>query len=189
MILVTAEVNNINKDVRDYESIYQFLAKQELYYQVIKNNRIYILVEDTEDYFRLCMDLLIAFNHEQLVAKLYISHSNENINLAKLNVETSTYQVFKRNELLRNACKKNRNFNLNDHFVIRAHHQMLDSILYSLSVMCLKYERNFGIIYDKYYNHMTQKEIASKYDITQAAVSKKLKSSNYEMFKLIVGRL
>lgn len=189
MILITAEVNNINKDIKDYESIYQYLGKKELYYNQIKDNRMYLLVEDIEDYFKLCLELMIAFNSEKLVAKLYVSHSNEIINLTNLDVETTSYQVFKRNEVLRKTCKKNRNFNLNDHFVIRAHHQMLDSILYSLSVMCLKYERNFGLIYDKYYGHMTQRDIAEKYAITQAAVSKKLKSSNYEMFKLIVGRL
>lgn len=189
MILITAEVNNINKDIKDYESIYLFLGKKELYYNEIKNNRVYLLVEDLEDYFKLCLELMIAFNSEQLIAKLYVSHSNEIINITDIDVETSVYQVFKRNEQLRKTCKKNRNFKLNDHFVIRAHHQMLDSILYSLSVMCLKYERNFGLIYDKYYCQMTQKQIAEKYDITQAAVSKKLKSSNYEMFKLIVSRL
>lgn len=187
MILITAEVSNLTREIKDYEAIYQYLVTSELSYYSTEEKLIYLLIDDTVDYFKLCMELMIAINNEELVAKLYVSHSNQAIDLNASN--KSKYQVFKRNQQLRKTCSQNRTFKINEHFVIRAHHQMLDSILYSLSVMCLKYQRNFGLIYDKYYNKMTQKQIADKYDITQAAVSKKLKSSNYEMFKLLVSRL
>lgn len=187
MILITAEVESATKDIRNYESVYQYLITNELCYCDVQSNLINILVQDSNDYFKLCMELMIALNKEELKAKLYISHSNEIINIA--DIETREYQVFIQNRELRKTCLNNRDFKLNNNFIIRAHHQTLDSILYSLSIMCLKYERNFELIYDKYYNQMTQKEIADKYSITQAAVSKKLKSSNYEMFKLLVSRL
>lgn len=187
MILITVEVSNLNKEIRNYEAIYQYLTINNLYYYDIQSNLINILVQDSDDYFKVCMELMIAINNEALNAKLYISHSNEAITLTEIG--TTQYQVFIQNRELRKTCLNNRNFKMNDQFIIRAHHQTLDSILYSLSVMCLKYERNFELIYNKYYSKLTQKQIADKYNITQAAVSKKLKSSNYEMFKLLVSRL
>lgn len=187
MILITVEIEYATKGIRNYEAIYQYLTMNDLYYYDVQSNLINILVQDNDDYIKLCMELMIVLNKEKLKAKLYISHSNEIINIS--DIEMIEYQVFLQNRELRKTCLNNRDFKLNNKFVLRAHHQTLDSILYSLSIMCLKYERNLELIYDKYYNEMTQKQIADKYNITQAAVSKKLKSSNYEMFKLLVSRL
>lgn len=187
MILITADVNNTTKHLNNYEAIYQFLITNDLFYYEVKENLINILIYDNEDYFKLCMKLIMAINEENLKAKLYVAHSNEYVKLSEMSKRLP--YVFNQNDELRTSCLANYNYKRNNQFIIRAHHQMLDSILYSLSVMCLKYERNFGIMYDKYYNQLTQKQIANKHDITQAAVSKKLKSSNYEMFKLIVDRL
>lgn len=187
MILITADVSEITKDLKNYEAIYQFLLENDIFYFDIDENIINVLIYDSEDYFKLSMKLIMAINEENLKAKVYIAHSNEYIKISDMCKKRP--QVFKQNNELRENCLSSYSYKRNNHFIIRAHHQMLDSILYSLSFMCLKYERNFGIIYDKYYNELTQKQIANKYNITQAAVSKKLKSSNYEMFKVIVDRL
>ncbi len=192
MILITADIVNegLPKKLSDYEQIYMFIVKlKETNFATIDNDRIIILLENEDDYFKTCFELILAINNEELIARLFISQSNEIVRLNQLNVNSNKYQVFKLNENLRKNTLKNRTYKLHQHFSIRAHHEMLDSILYSLSMLCFKHERNLDILYDKYFNRLTQNEIADKHQISQVAVSKKLKSNNYEMFKLIVSRL
>lgn len=190
MILICIETTCFEKAILDYENVYLYLKKNtEEFYSFVEDDIIYILIYNDQEYFKICLEMMLVLDNEELSAKFYISQSNELIDLSDVVSDKMNYQVFNQNFEARKKYLKNRTFSKNNHFVIRAHHQMLDSILYSLSVMCFKYERNIEMLYDKYYGKMTQKEIANKYDITQAAVSKKLKSSNYEMFKLLVGRL
>lgn len=189
MILINVEAIGSKKAILDYEGLYLYLNRKETgITYLVENESVYLLVDEEIEYFKVCMEMMLALDNEGLGAKIYISQSNEQIDLNSIEI-TDNYQVFIQNKEMKKKYLKNRTFDKSEHFVIRAHHQMLDSILYSLSTMCFKYERNLELLFDKYYNCMTQRQIANKYDITQAAVSKKLKSSNYEMFKLIVGRL
>lgn len=192
MILITAQVieDNLPKKLVDYEQVYMFMAglKDVPYCQIVDGS-IYILLDNSQNYFKLCFDLILALNNEGLISRLYISQSNEQIDVATIEPLNNDYQVFKLNANLRKDCIGSKMHRKNKHFSIRAHHPTLDSILYSLSVLCFKYERNLQLLYDKYYLGLTQTEIATKHHISQVAVSKKLKSSNYEMFKMIVGRL
>lgn len=191
MILITADIIcDLPKKLSDYEQVYLFLAKvRENNFATVEDNRLYILLNNSDDYFKLALELILALNRECLVAKLYVSQSNEAIELKRLDVINNRYQVFKLNNALRKQCIKNRSYKLTTHFTIRASHQTLDSILYSLSKLCFKYERNLDMVYDRYYLKLNQSQLAEKYNMSQVAVSKKLRSNNYEMFKLIVSRL
>ncbi|WOO87867.1 hypothetical protein RZE82_02780 [Mollicutes bacterium LVI A0039] len=192
MILITVDIikEELPRKLNDYEKVYKLATKlQQHYFVTFSENRIYVLVDNDEDYFKICYMIILAINSEALTARLYISQSNEHVELNNLDVLNNKYQVFKLNTKLRKECLRNKTFRKSSSFAIRANHPMLDSILYSLSVLCFKHERNLELLNDKYYLKLTQIQIAEKYNISQVAVSKKLRSSNYEMFKMIVGRL
>lgn len=192
MILVTAEFkqDELEKKLENYEQIYLFISKiQENVFADICQNKIYLLLASSDDYFKLCFELILAINSENLIAKLYISQSNEAINLNGIDLENNNYQVFEQNKSLRKTCNNQKLPRKNKHFMIRAYHPTLDNILYPLSVLCFKYERNLELLYDKYYLNLTQSQVAEKYKISQVAVSKKLRSSSYEIFKTVVDRL
>ncbi len=189
MILIRTDINE-ETDINSYEQIYLYINQlRTTSFAKVAENSIYVICNDDDDYFKICMDLILIINKLKLKAKLYISHSNEVIAINNLDPVTSENQIFKLNAKVRIQYLKNRTFRRNDHFLVRAHHPMLDSILYSLSQMCFKHDQNIELLYDKYYNRLTQNQIAEKHNLSQVAVSKKLKSNNYEMFKLIVSRL
>lgn len=187
MILVTAEINNKTKNLKDNVEIYRFLIGNDIYYYNVTKDIIYILIFDTDDFLRLCINLIVVLNGERLKAKFYISYSNERIE--KVNIERRVPLVFYHNKDLRKICLKNKAFRRSKDYLIRASPQTLDSLLYSLSIICLKNGRNVEYIYDHYYNELTQEQMARKHHMTQSAVSKKLKVNNYEMFKLLADRM
>ncbi|WOO89695.1 hypothetical protein R2F61_03025 [Mollicutes bacterium LVI A0078] len=192
MILIRSdiELGSSQSSIESIEQIYLHLNKlrASCFAQVYEES-VYIICEDQDDYFKICMELILVLNKLNLNAKLYISHSNEVIDLNSLEIATTSYQIFKLNEAARKQYLKTRSFKRNEHYLIRAHHPMLDSILYSLSQMCFKHNQNIELLYDKYYNRLTQSQVAERHGLSQVAVSKKLKSNNYEMFKLLVSRL
>lgn len=190
MILIVAKIEeeDLTKKLVDYEAVYKYAnVEANTKFIQVGDQEVSVVVEDEDDYFKICFDLILAFKQEGLKAKLFVSQSNET---TKFPIEyLRTLKLYRSNLRFQKKCFSNRGFKINEHYLVRAEHETLDSILYMLSRLCFRHSRNLEIVYDAYYTGLTQKEIASKYNISQVAVSKKLKSNNYDVFKLVVERL
>ncbi len=188
MILISAITNSQEDSLLINEELYNLKNNYPGFIR-IEEGRIDILRNTTEPDIELCLRLMLILNQYNLKAKFYISESNQVIDQNQIELDFEQLKVFKMNNKIEKLYTKNRTFRNLDKFVIRSSHETLDSILYSLSMLCFKHEANLEILYDKHFLNLSQIEIATKHQISQVAVSKKLKSNNYEMFKLIVNRI
>ncbi len=188
MILISIHPTTSDQLLTTKEELYNLKNTYRGYIRITES-RIDILTNSTKPNLKLCMEIMLILNSYQMTAKFYVSESNQQINLSELEVNFEELKVYKMNSKVEKQYLKNRNFRNLEKFVIRSSHDTLDSILYSLSKLCFKHNNNLDILYDKYYLQLSQKQIAEKYNMSQVAISKKLKSNNYEMFKLIVDRI
>lgn len=190
MILIVAKVKEeeLTSKLVDYEAVYKYVngGTRAKFIQA-SDQEISVVVGDNEDYFKICFELILAFKQAGLKAKLFVSQSNEITTFPVENLQA--LKLYKSNLRFQKKCFNNRGFKINNHYLIRAEHETLDSILYMVSKLCFKHSRNLEIVYESFYMGLTQKEMANKYNISQVAVSKKLKSNNYDIFKLVVERL
>ncbi len=188
MILISVITNSQDESLLINEELYNLKNNYPGFIR-IEEDRIDILTNTVKPDIELCLRLMLILNQLNLKAKFYISESNQLIDQNHTELNLEQLKVFKMNNKIEKLYSKKRAFRNLDKFIIRSSHETLDSIVYSLSILCFKHEANLEILYDKYFLNLSQIEIASKHQISQVAVSKKLKSNNYEMFKLIVSRI
>lgn len=153
---------------------------------IVAGDQLRVLCNSLYESIKIGIQIMVVLNKYDMLSRLFISHSEERINPNYSNLSEATGEVFFKNNDLENRVKKDREYyNLNQ-YTFRSSDVVDDIMLYGMSLICLKRADNIGILYDYHFKKLSQKEIANKYNISQAAVSKKLLSMNYSYFKLVL---
>ncbi len=160
--------------------------------QVHDGDQIRILLVEAKSILKISFDILSFLAMHQLNARVFISNGLVVTN-EKLNISETDGPLFYRNRELEQKSKADQNYYRVKHSSIRyvgnSQSDLLDVLFQCLSKLAFKKATNISMIYQYYYLNANQNQLAEKLNITQVAVSSRLKNVNISLIEELLTQI
>lgn len=198
MLLITFDVIESRKQTKqlsDFEQDNDFLSKiankfslNNEWIEISGGDQIRLLLTNEQDLFEVIMFTLKHINKFGLKVRIFISQGQivGSGSLARLNGD-----VFYKNKTLETEVKlkKQLGFENSCHYLGNHKTEEIDLLLFAYSMLIIKHHEVNSVLYDYYYQKLTQKEIAELDNIAQSTVTKRLQKANAHVYERFVREL
>ncbi|MFV0288223.1 MAG: hypothetical protein ACK5HR_02050 [Mycoplasmatales bacterium] len=178
---------DVLKNQRYFNKLQQKYKINKKNFQINEGDQIRILVHENFKILELILETLAYLGRSNLKVRVFITKgellSNDYQSLSELNAD-----IFYQNKKLERETKADSFLYSSKSCIIRYQNtnNLIDSLFLSISRLSLTKVENIAIIYQYIYENKTQQQLAKAYEVSQMAISKKLKKSEIYVLKKLI---